>query len=114
MTEPSKAAIEAACKSGWPKWSTMPESILDELRAAMKDILSVAYAIDHGWRKIEELPADMPEWTPETPFDFMVGQAIAYNDETNEPLFMVWFTATSRSFSKITHWQPLPDAPKGE
>lgn len=66
-------------------------------------------AAESGWRTIESAPDDR-EWTPETPFHFKSGVAVAYDDETVEPLFLVWY-APCQGGCETTHWMPLPPAP---
>ena len=51
----------------------------------------------------------------ELPFSANKGPAIAYDDDTGEALYMVWFSEISRGLSQTTHWAkllPLPEDKK--
>jgi len=47
----------------------------------------------------------------ETPFKFRAGPAVAYDDETGEPLYLVWFDYLGGGMSETSHWMPLPLPP---
>ncbi|MGX7706357.1 hypothetical protein [Methylobacterium sp. Gmos1] len=49
------------------------------------------------------------EWSGYLPDAADSGPAIAYADETGEPLFVVWWDDFGNGHSRITRWRDLPD-----
>jgi hypothetical protein len=75
------------------------------------------------WQPIETRPPDGDRNVVVEPhFNHTEGCAIAYDDDTGEALYMVWFASFAPSVSvtswpsatycsEITHWMPLPAPP---
>lgn len=65
------------------------------------------------WKPIETAPEDAGrDVRTELPFSANKGPAIAYDDDTGEALYMVWFSEISRGVSQTTHWATLPPPPE--
>jgi hypothetical protein len=67
-----------------------------------------------GWREFDGVPAwaEGREWSSETPFHWPGGPAIAFDDETGEPLAQVWWAKSDDGFGlETTHHRPLPAPP---
>ena len=65
----------------------------------------------NGWRPIETMPKI--DTTIEAPTSHREGVAVAFDDDTGESLFLVYYRhMRGRGYSKLTHWQPLPEPPK--
>ena len=64
------------------------------------------------WQPIESVPEDGDrDVTIAFPFSANKGPAIAYDDDTGEALYLVWYSALGRGVSETTHWMPLPPSP---
>lgn len=67
------------------------------------------------WKPIETAPEDAGrDVTIEFPFAANEGPAIAYDDDTGEALYMVWYSRIARGVSETTHWSPLPPPPENK
>ncbi|QRE76511.1 hypothetical protein [Methylobacterium aquaticum] len=62
------------------------------------------------WRILHDGDNPRPdvEWSGYLPDEAASGPAIAYADDTGEPLFVVWWADLGNGRSQITHWRDLP------
>lgn len=75
--------------------------------------------IPSGWTPYvrDEDPRPDVEWSGYTHDEASSGPAIAYDDATGQPLFLVWWSDFGNGCSRITGWRPLSadfDAPEWE
>ena len=66
------------------------------------------------WQPIETAPefGDDVDVYASTPFNAGVVPAIAYDYDTGEALYLVWYSEIGRGLYQQTHWMPLPPPPE--
>ena len=62
------------------------------------------------WKPIETAPKDR-DYSPEMPIHCCSGCVTAFDDETGEPLLLLFYRKKAWG-AEVTHWSKLPDPPK--
>lgn len=91
------------------EWDSGYNVALSEMREKIKQIPTIEAELDNGWISVKD---KMPR----------LGQRVMASCRAGIMTFLrydgeVWFEMSSRNeylLSFVTHWQPLPEPPKGE